>query len=339
VRSPFLRPATRTRRNPRWRRWLVILMGLSALLLAPLLAHAQGAPPDSVKLSWTAPGDDGAIGTATLYELRMSTSTIDASNWSSATVVPGVPAPRVAGTKQTFTVNGLTNGTTYYFAIRTQDDAGNWSGISNVMRWDWITDTAPPAAPSGISAAKASGKVHVHWAANSEPDLAGYTVYRASSASGPWSALNGALISSTDYYDSNLPGGATQLWYEVTASDVSGNQSARSSAASVTMSNGTAGAAADWAMETGYPNPSSLSTPVTIPVTIPAAGGAGGTIVITDDSGHEVRELSLSGLSAGRRLVMWDGANSSGRSVAPGVYRATVMAGGARSTVRLVRVP
>ena len=39
----------------------------------------------SVDLSWTAPGDDGATGTATTYDVRYSTSTITAGNWGSAT--------------------------------------------------------------------------------------------------------------------------------------------------------------------------------------------------------------------------------------------------------------
>ena len=244
-----------------WRIWLAFLLGIAALFLAPVLSHAQAAP-DSVKLSWTAPGDDGDIGTATLYDLRISTAPIDLSSWSSATTISGAPVPRVAGTKQNVTVNGLTNGTTYYFAIRTQDDAGNWSGLSNLLRWDWVNDTAPPAAPGGIAATRDPGDVHVHWSPNSEPDLAGYTVYRATSASGPYAALNGSLTSSTNYYDTNLPTGVAQVWYQITATDVSSNESARSAAASVTLTT-SVGSTTTWSIETAYPNPSRLSSPVT----------------------------------------------------------------------------
>ncbi len=38
----------------------------------------------SVALSWTAPGDDGATGTASSYDIRYSTSTITAGNWPTA---------------------------------------------------------------------------------------------------------------------------------------------------------------------------------------------------------------------------------------------------------------
>ena len=39
----------------------------------------------SVQLNWTAPGDNGSTGTATTYDIRYSTSTINAGNWASAT--------------------------------------------------------------------------------------------------------------------------------------------------------------------------------------------------------------------------------------------------------------
>jgi len=327
----------RGRGQQRWRGWLALAIGIAVLFFAPMLARAQ-APADTVRLQWTAPGDDGTIGTASVYDLRVSTSPIDLSNWSSASQVTGLPAPLAAGTKQGVTVSGLTRGTTYYFAVRTEDDAGNWSGLSNVFRWDWITDTSPPAAPGGVTATRESGNVHVHWSPNSEPDLQGYTVYRSTTAGGTYSPLNGTLLSTTDYFDANLPAGATALYYKVTATDQSFNESARSATASVSFVSG-GPATGDWAIETGYPNPSPVTSPVTFAIVIPAAGGAGGSLVIMDAGGHRVREMPLASQATGRQLVVWDGKNDSGRDVAPGVYRALVMAGGQRSSTRLVRIP
>lgn len=86
----------------------------------------------SVDLSWTAPGDDGATGTATTYDVRYSTSTITEGNWASATQASGEPSPQVAGSGETFTVTGLSATTTYYFAIKTSDEVPNESAISNV---------------------------------------------------------------------------------------------------------------------------------------------------------------------------------------------------------------
>jgi hypothetical protein len=313
---------------------LAFLVALALLVAAPILARAQGAP-DSVSLAWTAPGDDGTIGTAAAYDLRMYDQPINTGNWDLATPVGSLPAPRVSGTRQTVTVHGLSSGTVYYFALRTRDDAGNWSGISNVLRWDWVVDTAPPAAPGGVNAAREGGAVHVRWTDNSEPDLAGYTVWRALSSGGPFTALNSSLLIVSDYLDSSLPPGAQTLWYQITASDETGNVSARSASTSVALVSSTTA----FAIEPGYPNPSHVSDPITVPVVVPLTGAAGATLEIMDDGGRRVRRIDLSALSSGRQNVNWDGRNDAGRAVAPGVYRAWLNAGSTHQAVRLVRVP
>ena len=128
--------------NPRGTALVAILVVALTLTLGPAPAGAQGGAADTVVLAWTAPGDDGDVGTATQYEMRMSGSPIDDANWSGAAPVSGLPSPLVAGTRQSVVVPGLTRGTIYYFAIRSADESGNWSGISNVLRWDWIYDGA-----------------------------------------------------------------------------------------------------------------------------------------------------------------------------------------------------
>jgi hypothetical protein len=313
-----------------WKRWFAVLLGLAILLLAPMICHAQS----DVTLVWTAPGDDGAIGTATTYEMRYSQSTINTGNWGQATPVSGLPAPQVAGTRQSVTIAGLTQGTTYYFAMRTQDDAGNWSPLSNVLVWDWVYDTAPPAAPTGLVAAREGDNVRVRWSPNSEPDVAGYLVYRATTPSGGPSRITGTLVTGTEFIDSNVPS-ADRVWYEVSAVDESGNESSHSSTFAVSL----VAEITEWLLEVGYPNPSSTSGLVTIPITVPQSGAAGAVLDIIDSGGHRIRRMDLSGMSAGPQSVTWDGRNDAARLVAPGVYRAWLIAGDTRQTVRLVRVP
>jgi hypothetical protein len=307
------------------------------LLLAPLAAHAQGA--DTVVVAWTAPGDDGSVGTAASYELRMSTSAITAANWSQATVVTQdpLPAPMVAGTRQTSIVRGLTRGTTYWFAIKTTDDAGNQSAISNIVQWNWVYDTAPPAAPSGVSASKQSDtSVRVTWAANSEPDLSGYNVYRSLASGGPYVKQNVSLLNATDYDDSSIPTGTDQVWYQLSAVDNSGNESARS--ATIAVSLAAAATTAGWSMETGYPNPSSTGSTVHIPVVVPGFGGSA-VLEILNDAGQRITRRDLGTLAPGTTELLWDGRNDAGRTVAPGVYTAWLITGPTRLSVRLVRVP
>src|SRR5690349_5070106 len=69
-------------------------------LLVPALASAQGAGRDSLTLTWTAPGDDGTLGTAFSYDFRISTSPITDDGFDSATAIPDVPPPMPASTRQ-----------------------------------------------------------------------------------------------------------------------------------------------------------------------------------------------------------------------------------------------
>ncbi len=106
--------------------------------------QASSASENSITLNWTSPGDDGGAGTAAQYDVRYSTAPIDAGNFDSAGQVFGEPAPQAAGSPESFTVTGLTSGTTYYFAIKTSDEAGNWSGISNIVSATTDSDQTPP---------------------------------------------------------------------------------------------------------------------------------------------------------------------------------------------------
>jgi len=318
-------------------RWAGMLLAASclALVLRPGVLRAQGAPSDTVTLSWTAPGDDGNVGTAASYDMRMSQSDITEANWNSASPVPGAPDPLPAGTRQRMVVRGLTYGVTYYFAIKSVDDAGNWSGISNVVVWNWTYDTAPPAAPGGLAAlVESGGGVRLTWSANSEPDLAGYTVYRALAAGGPFVALNASLITTNTYLDSSLPREAGAAWYQITASDNTGNESARSATTSVSL----AGDGGSWAVEPGYPNPSHSGTPVNIPIVVPGFGGTA-RIEIVNSIGQLVRRLDPGALGGGPQTILWDGRNEAGLEVAPGAYTAWLVAGSTRIGIRLVRVP
>ncbi len=87
----------------------------------------------SMSVDWTAPNDPGNTNPVAYYDLRYSTQPITSNNWASATQVNtvfyfGMPA----GTAQTLKVGSLAQSTTYYFAIRSEDAAGNVSQLSNI---------------------------------------------------------------------------------------------------------------------------------------------------------------------------------------------------------------
>lgn len=84
----------------------------------------------SLQLYWTAPCDSGC--TVLNYDVRYSTSSINDSNWSSASQATGEPAPLTPGESQTFWVTGLSGCTIYYFAMKAQVRTSAYSGLSNV---------------------------------------------------------------------------------------------------------------------------------------------------------------------------------------------------------------
>ena len=102
--------------------------------------------PRSVKLKWTAPGDDGTCGTAFSYSVRKRKgSAITDANWATSTAVAGAPNPSAPGSTDSITVGELTGGT-WYFALKTSDEAGNISALSNN---DCIQFSNPPALCGG----------------------------------------------------------------------------------------------------------------------------------------------------------------------------------------------
>jgi len=85
-----------------------------------------------VTLEWTAPGDDGNKGTASWYAIRYSTDSTVVRQWDFALRVLDKPLPKPAGTKEQYTVSVPPVDSNYYFGIKSQDEAGNWSALSNI---------------------------------------------------------------------------------------------------------------------------------------------------------------------------------------------------------------
>ncbi|MEZ4651225.1 MAG: fibronectin type III domain-containing protein [Candidatus Eisenbacteria bacterium] len=143
----------------------------------------------SIGLEWTAPGDDGYTGTATEYDIRYSQSSINASNWNSAIQVDGEPDPSPAGSNEEFTVTGLTSGTTYFFAIKTKDEVGNFSAVSNSPQGTTTTgaDVTPPEQITDLSATTlGQTSIRIAWTApGDDGDQGQATAYDARYSTAP----------------------------------------------------------------------------------------------------------------------------------------------------------
>ena len=95
-----------------------------------------------VTLTWTAPGDDGKAGAAAVYQIKYASKPIlefvphpekmdtHIAFWGSENV-SDEPAPKQAGSRQSYTFAGLKPGK-YYFAIKSRDESNNQSSMSKV---------------------------------------------------------------------------------------------------------------------------------------------------------------------------------------------------------------
>ncbi len=131
----------------------------------------------SVMLTWTAPGDDSITGTASVYDIRYSTSPItDSTTWVNADTCTGEPSPNTTGSTEYYEVTGLAQSTHYYFALKTADEVPNWSGLSNCVDTTTLssTDNTPPAPVTDLSVSTTSAYwVTLAWTAPGDDSITG----------------------------------------------------------------------------------------------------------------------------------------------------------------------
>jgi fibronectin type 3 domain-containing protein len=98
-------------------------------------------------------------------------------------------------------------------------------------------DTFPPVAPGPVTIASIGGIVSLFWPLNQETDIAGYNLYRAEQENTPpekWVKLNPQLHRTASFRDDRVQVGK-QYFYQITAVDIYGNESARSETKSETV--------------------------------------------------------------------------------------------------------
>lgn len=132
---------------------LLVIVALVLFLVAVMISSPPAkAQVPSITLDWTAPGDDGNVGTATTYEMRWHTTRPDTTSsaafdlwWNGATPVAAMPAPMIAGTAQSKIVPGpFPTGATYYFVLKACDEIPNCSPYSNVAS-KFLPDAVAPS--------------------------------------------------------------------------------------------------------------------------------------------------------------------------------------------------
>lgn len=187
--------------------WTSASLPVVAPLTAPADFHVDPTAT-GVRLSWSGPGQHFRI-------LRSS----DAS-----------PDYVEIGTTATHDFFDTTAefGKSYAYLVQSYEDLGNHreaqSDLSSEQALSY-KDIFPPAAPTGLRASSSPNTIELSWDANSEPDLAGYRVYRSVNG-GAFEKIS--EVSEIPTYSDKAVGPGKTYRYSVAAVDKSGNESAHS---------------------------------------------------------------------------------------------------------------
>ncbi|MEE8577394.1 MAG: T9SS type A sorting domain-containing protein [candidate division Zixibacteria bacterium] len=334
---------------------------LICLCLITMTSSVQGSQPsapmlspNSVTLTWTAPGDDGANGTAASYDIRYSETMISASNWAACSQVASEPIPQAGGSTEVFEVPNLASSATYYFALRACDEAGNWSTISNVVA-KATSDGGSPDPVTDLLAitGSAHGSIDITFTATGDDGLVGQaTAYDIRFDSVLITAANFSQatplpsppIPASSGQDESItisslnPG--TIYYVAIKVLDEISNQSVISNVSS-------AEAYVDLALDIddeldnlpitfslgqNYPNPFNPST--TIEYSLPQLAHV--SLTIYNVNGQTVKILVDDIKSRGQHLVQWNGVDQNGHQIASGMYFYRIQTGDYTSSQKMI---
>ncbi|MCG2724825.1 MAG: four helix bundle protein [Elusimicrobia bacterium] len=213
------------------------------------LTAVPGPAAGMVLLVWTAPGNDGAVGTASHYLIRRAT--IQAYDWSDfdgaelSGGTRGVEGP--FGAREAEEVDGLFGGVTYYFAIKTADFVPNLSQLSNIAT-SWATiDLHAPAPATDLQASDTlgdeGGSLSLTWKLSSDDgagydDVYGYKVYRRlQNSSYVSSSPFASVLAGTTFYVDSTATSNIRFYYSLAAFDSTNNSQFSNEAWSISADN------------------------------------------------------------------------------------------------------
>jgi fibronectin type 3 domain-containing protein len=131
-------------------------------------------------------------------------------------------------------------GVQYVFAVRSLSFLPNDASLLNAIESNQSEllahtpkDTFPPTAPTSVTIASVNGQVSLFWPLNPEADVAGYNIYRSENEK-DWVKLNAQLHKTASFKDDRV-GIGKLYFYQITAVDVYGNESSKSSTVSETV--------------------------------------------------------------------------------------------------------
>lgn len=196
----------------------------------------------ALALDWSAAHGEGGPSAGQAAGFRIYRAEVDPGTAQAAVFNPSeakllAPPEMVAQTTTTeYRDTTFQFGRTYFYSVRRVIQFGSETVESTDSTPAVITakDIFPPAAPQGLEAigvpstTGAPVSVELTWTINTEPDLAGYSIYRSEEADTPGEKLNTDLLLVPTFRDMSVVPGKS-YFYRVRAVDQSGNESALSS--------------------------------------------------------------------------------------------------------------
>lgn len=234
----------------------------------------------------------------------------------------------------------------YSLVVSTSHDSSSADSSADLFRivavgahgaW-WATDATAvhsldnlaPAAPSQLTATHVSGAAHLRWNANTEPDLAGYVIYRSTTpeaAIGPSQRI--ATLTQAQFDDV----ADTLQYYAVVARDIHDNESPGTWLKPRVLDGGAPPPPLPSVVALAPPVPNPARFVAELTADLPAAANV--RLEVFDTHGRHVRGLFSGSHAAGQMHVAWDLRDDAGRIVPAGLYLIRYQSGGTTRTRRL----
>ncbi|MBN2089980.1 T9SS type A sorting domain-containing protein, partial [candidate division KSB1 bacterium] len=263
---------------------------------------------DSLMLIWTATGDDDLMGTASQYDLRYDSNpplNDTTTWWNDAQKYSSVPSPSAIGRTDSVVLRNLSLGQSLYFAIKVADNAGNWSGISNIA-----SNVALPVELSIFEVIIENEKILLKWQTYGEIQNLGFDIQRRTVNTdfhsigfikGQGTVTNKQLYTFEDKMI--VPG--TVYYYRLKQMDADGAYTFSKTITAITC------LPQNFALHQNFPNPFNPST--TVKYQLPFDTHV--TLTIFNAKGQEVERLVDADKKAGFYAIRW---NALGKST--GIY-------------------
>ena len=216
----------------------------------------------------------------------------------------------------------------------------NWDCGDNPYYWNFHLEVGDPLLinnniplkpqPTNIVLSAFTAKVSesgilLQWTTETEPDNAGFNIFRSQAESGEYLKINETLLpsqgndtSGADYSYLDNPAQTGSYYYKLQSVSLTGDTSFYGPVSAIlTSANMAQNIIPDnFSLSQNYPNPFNPETQINFALPEPASVA----LNIYDVNGHLVRTL-VSGLqTTGTHLVSWDGRDNSGARVVSGVY-------------------